>query len=561
MKDVKQGMVIPFDLPASRMRRSAAEYRRHGQVHDALTLLRRAAIKDDSTNGWYQLAAELRHQGCWEAAASLLGRVLSREDHLPCAWLEMGRCQAALGNRELAVDCLYHQLQEDPWSPESDAARQLLGELEDASEKREPRRASRLARRTMEAWRKEDMPLVRRRLRRAEKVMQHPEELLCTSALLSMLQGDGSQALRWAARAVKHAPDSPRTQTLLATTLYQLGRPRAARAFLRRAIPLCSEPRAEDQFISAAWTMDAWPEMTAFLAQRCRITPLRTTLLSAKATMCCEQGRRDEALSLWREILAIDPDDRRASVMLSWVQRYPELRVAGAGPLAAPIIRAQQALVEDAQTDPLRHGSETRRALDWFAVSGDEKEEDLALKCVREQPDRQAETAYLRELLARPGVSQEMSRRALIRLAELGCEEPLTMLIGRRYTTVQCQRTEEPADISPWGMFLPLLLHETARYRRSAQIAAYAARVWKRMSAAQRAFAGAEGGYLWCKGMEVMWLCSVGQEDKAVQVVRQSPLSIRRISRVMRAIAALTENGQNTSGQPEKEIQHEVHQF
>jgi hypothetical protein len=61
--------------------------------------------------------------------------------------------------------------------------------------------------------------------------------------------------------------------------------------------------------------------------------------------------------------------------------------------------------------------------------------------------------------------------------------------------------------------------------------------------------------------MEVMWLCSVGQEDKAVQVVRQSPLSIRRISRVMRAIAALTENGQITSGQPEKEIQHEVHQF
>ena len=60
MSQNEQGVLYPFRLSGSRMRRSAAELRRHGQVVDALILVRRAAEQEDTPSAWFALAQELR---------------------------------------------------------------------------------------------------------------------------------------------------------------------------------------------------------------------------------------------------------------------------------------------------------------------------------------------------------------------------------------------------------------------------------------------------------------------------------------------------------------------
>ena len=116
----EQGNVYAFRLSGSRMRHSAAQFKRQGQALDALALVRRAAEQDDTPAAWYALAAELRQTGNWEAAVQLLSRVLSREPHYPGAWADMASCLQMLGQDALAVDCAYHQLQEEPWGREGD---------------------------------------------------------------------------------------------------------------------------------------------------------------------------------------------------------------------------------------------------------------------------------------------------------------------------------------------------------------------------------------------------------------------------------------------------------
>lgn len=540
MKETNQGMVIPFGLSAGRMRRSAQEYRRRGQVLDALALVRRAAEQEDSAAGWQALAAELRQLGCWEAAAILLGRVLSREDHAPSAWLDMARCQAALGAKGLAVDCLYHQLQEDPWSPEGDVARAMLGEVEDVHDAREPRRTNRLIQRGLQLWRRGDSEAGMRCLKRAVCMSAHKERLMTTIALLCMAQWDFKQALVWLAKAMRADPQEPRVICTMAAVLQQMGKRRMARGFLHQAMPLCMETPLEEQFLTSAWAMDAWPEMEQYLAARLKQHPYRTLLLRAKATMLYERGERQAAQETWRHILSIDPGDRRAAALLAWSKEHPGDMLPPPGKLPLPILAEQHRLVrngDSAAGSMFRFGGEGRRLLDWFVASGEAEEEGVALTLAQTQPDRETETRFLRELLTRPDVTESARQKALMRLAEMKHFEPLTMLLGDRYTTAQCQPVSEQKARRPWRMFLPLLLRETRQYDESMEIAHFAAALWPCMTREQQLDAATSGGFLWCRAFEVLWLRHTGREDEAVRVVRQMPVSARRVSRLLRQLA------------------------
>ena len=125
MSQNEQGVLYPFRLSGSRMRQSAVNLHRRGQAVDALALVRRAAEQDDTPSAWQALAAELRQTGNWEAASRLLARVLSRAPQQMGAWADMARCMQALGQNAVAVDCAYHQLQEDPWGKDGDAVRAM----------------------------------------------------------------------------------------------------------------------------------------------------------------------------------------------------------------------------------------------------------------------------------------------------------------------------------------------------------------------------------------------------------------------------------------------------
>lgn len=548
MKETNQGMVIPFSLSGSRMRRSAQEYRRRGQVLDALSLVRRAAEQEDTASGWQTLAAELRQLGCWEAAAGLLGRTLSREEHAPSAWLDMARCQAALGAKGLATDCLYHQLQEDPWSPEGDAARAMLAEMDDLPEMKEPHRTDRLIHRGLRAWHTGSAAQGIRMLERAVRITANKARLMTTIALLYMTQWDFRGSMKWLSRAMRQAPEDPRVTCTMAAVLQQMGRRRMARGFLRRAMPMCLECAKEEQFLTSAWAMDAWPEMNEYLTVRLRQHPHRTPLLRAKATILYEQGRVQEAQEVWRQILSVDPGDRRSAALLTWsregLQEQATMPMLP-GRLPSSVLAQQRSRLEASDgTELLRHGCEERKIMEWYAVSGDPEEAELLMTLLQSQPDREGEIRFFRELLTRPDTAESLRRRALVRLAELEHFEPLTMLMGDRYTVAQCQKVKADRIGKPWRTFLPLLLKETRRYGESMEIAHFAAALWPVMSQEQHLDAAASGGFLWCRAFEVLWLRQTGREDEAVRVVRRMPVSARRVSRLLRQLGQALEGYQ-----------------
>ena len=541
MKHNEQGTLYPFRLSGSRMRQSAVQLRRQGQALDALSLVRRAAEQDDTPAAWQALATELRQLGNWEAAAQLLARVMSCAPHLPGVWMDMACCMQALGQAPVAVDCAYHQLHEDPWSPGGDAARALLAELEQDEDSWEPRRVLRLIHRGMVAWQTGDRALGERRIRRALRITAEKARLRGTAAMMCMLEMDFDGALHYLPGALREQPDDARTLLALSTLYQQLGKLRMARGFLQKASICANTVQAEDSFLSVAWAQDAWAETEEYLAARMKRHPHRVALLSAKATMCCEQGKMDEAIRLWREVLSITPDDRRAATMITWTQTQPEstINLPGLLPreLKAKQLTELQTAVQTLEAEELlRCGGKARRLMDWMLDSADLKERNAAMALLADMEPSDALTAYLKELLCRPFLNGEVRQWALVRLAEMGSQRDLLMLSGGHFNSVQCEPLTGSRQRKPWRMFLPLLLAETRRYQQSNEIAEFAASLWRCMSDAQRMDAATGGRYVWCKAMEILYLRMQGAEAQAARVAVQTPLSSRRISRVLRRL-------------------------
>lgn len=541
MSQNEQAVLYPFRLTGSRMRHSAVQLRRQGQPLDALALVRRAAVQDDTPGAWQALAAELRQTGNWEAAVQVLARVLSRDPHQPAAWIDMARCLHALGQTSLAIDCAYHQLQEDPWCPESDAARSLLAEIDLQPDDKEPGRLQRMIHRGMTAWQSGNRQLGERRIRRALRLTRDKERLLVTTAMMCMLEMDFEGTLRYLPRALKRNPDDPRTLTALSTLYHQLGKRRIARAFLSRAGKHAESVMSEDGFLSAAWAQDAWQETETYLSARMKPLPHRIALLSAKATMCCELGNIAQAQQLWRDILAIDPDDRQASTMIAWSQAQPESFLCVPGMLPRTernrqIAELRMAVESLSPEELLRHGSRSRRLLDWALESSEPLERKHAMALL-ETAEGDALIAYLKELLCRPFLRMEVRQWALVRLAQLGCREEMLMMAGPHYTLVQCQPVDEQQPQQPWRIFLPIFLHETRRHGVANEMAEYAAAVWPWMTDEQRMDAAGPGRLVWCRALEVFWLKKYREEDEAQRVLTHSKVSPRKIGRVMRQLA------------------------
>ena len=541
MSQNEQGMVYAFRLSGSRMRQRAAQLRRQGQVLDALSLVRRAAEQDDTPAAWQTLAQELRQMGNWEAAVQLLARVLSREPHQPGAWADMACCLQALGQNALAVDCAYHQLQEDPWSPEGDAVRAILAELDVPIEGKEPRRTQRLIHRGLTAWQSGDRTVGERRIRRALRLTGDKERLLVTTAMMCMLEADFDGAMRYLPLALCRAPEDARTLTALSTLYHQLGKRRIARGMLEKASKCAETVLAEDGVLAAAWAQDAWPQMRAYLDARMKRLPHRAPLLNARAAMCCEQGDLSAAQQWWKEVLAIDPEDRQAAAMLAQAQEQPEgfLCVPGMLPRSErqrQLVELCTAAEEADLAQMLRCGSRTRLLLDWFIVSGEAAERAYAMQLMENLPGQEAAIPFLKELLCRPFLRLDTRQWALVRLAQLGCRDEMLMMAGNHYTFVTCQKVDENKPRQPWRMFLPLLLQETCRYGQSGEIAEFAASLWRLMTPAQRLEAVGPGRYVWCKAMEILYLRMAGEEELAARVAVSTPLSARKISRVLRRL-------------------------
>nr|MBR4279880.1 tetratricopeptide repeat protein [Clostridia bacterium] len=540
MNQNEQGMVYAFCLSGSRMRQSAVNLRRHGQVLDALALVRRAAEQEDTSAAWLALAQELRHTCNWETAAQLLARVLSREPDHPSAWVDMARCLHALGQADAALDCAYHQLRVDPWSPEGDAARRLIGQMQPPEREHEIRREQRLIHRALSAWQGGDRPLGERRVRRALRIVQEKERLLVTAAMLCMMQLDLDGALRYLTRALRANSKDPRTLTALATLYYQRGKPRMARGFLRLAGEYADSVLAEDGFLTAAWAQDAWDEMKDYLAARRKRMPYRTALQSAEAGMLTELGEPARAREIWRDIVAVNPDDRYAASMLT-TEIAPAERILNVPGMLRRSVRLRQ--MEELKTAAAKGenllccGSRNRQLLDWCLTSSDAAERQCAMGLLEER-DGEIVAAYLKELLCRPFLRPETRQWALHRLAEMDCGERVLILLGGHYSIIGCRKAEDgDVQTPPWRTFLPTLLNVTRHHRRSNEIAEFAADVWLELPQALREQAAGRACYTWCIAMEALFLRAAGEEDQAVRTVMDAYVPVRRISRVIRQIS------------------------
>lgn len=540
MNERNQGSVVPFGLSSSRLRRSAAEHRRQGRPVDALELTRRAAQREDTTALWLEVAEGLSGLACYEEAAAVVYRMLSREDVTLDAWMLLARCQRALGRREGAIDSLYHYLSADPFSDTADAARGMLADLEDASAEHDAYRLPRLIGRGLRAWRAGDRELGLRRLHRAVKMSADPARLHITIALLMLAEKDSAGAIRELAAALKKAPDQPRALTAMCVGLCGLGKRRMAMGLLQKCEKLCTGPENEELFLTAAWTLDAKKAQQRYLETALRSTPCRLTLMYPLSVLYYEQGRVEQAKKLWHRMLRIDPGQQRARICLDWTEKHPGEGLPAGGTLPRSEVQRRMMLLARSAAagmpchELLTPGSQTRMVADWCFTLGDEGLQTAVLGAVsREQ--HPVVIAYLKELLTCQSVGQNVREKALLRLEEMGVEGPLPMLMGNQMTMARSTAREK--QHSRWATFLRLLLEETADHGQTMPIVYYAADEWRQMDKRRHRLAAGPDSYSYVKAIEILYLRETGQEEAAFEVVRRMDTTRRRVERVLRGLA------------------------
>lgn len=549
MSERNMGQVVPFRLSAGKLRKGAYEHRRRGRPMEAVELLRRAAQQEDTPAGWLHLAEELRRLGCYEQASTLLYRMLAGPDAPIQTWMELARAQAALGRTEAAVDSLYHYLNEDPYSDIADEARRMLGSLEEEEAPEEAFRLSLLVRRGLMAWRSGRTQLGERRLRRAIRMSKRPARLYITMAVLLLAEnrfGEAASCLAW---ALRHEPDNARAACMLCVAVNALGRKRAALGLLRQAKEKCGTVEGEELFLTAAWTLSAHREREAFLLERHKQQPCRIVLMHHLADLAWEKSDVLEATRWWQRILRLDPGDVRASALLRWSREHGDGILPPMGML--PNVESKTMLQSLIQADEqhlspeemLAPGTDCRTAVDWcFTVSS----LGIQQKCLEMLASQDAPLVrqYLKELLTSPTVLQEIRHRIMLHLAQLGETGPLNVLMGQRMSLAECAPMPQGKK-HLWRAFLPRLLEETRRHRQSEAIVEFAAELWPMLSLRQQHEAAGMDCYLWVKAVEILYLRLTEQEAAAARAARHMPVSMRKVSRVLRKIAQRMEHDMN----------------
>lgn len=539
MSEKNGGVVVPFALPVRRMRQAAAGYLKRRMPVEAVELYRQALEKEDSPDLRLDLAEALVDLQCYEQAGDLLYRTLSRADAPEETWLLLARCNLALDREEAATDSLYHLLALDPYSALADIARDMLGDMEDDTLGSAPR-LRKLKARANDAWLSGDLPLARRRMRRAIRLTTRPAQLRISLAMLEWGANRPKQAYNQLALALREEPNAPRVISSLCMTLDRMGRHRMAYAYLERLAALCDTAALEPLFFITAQLLNAWDAARRYFMKRLRRAPCRVALMHPLAALLCEKGDLETARKLWERALRICPEDEWARLCLRRLDETPprlpnrdgECPKEDGYAIIAPLLARIKA-GESAEA-LLAPGSESRHALDWcFAQPGFDGQKDvLAALCTL---SGNAVCDYLRQLLTLPTVDPSLRRQAVLGLYDLGDTEPMPILTGQRMGLAQ--QVDQGRAPRRWPVFLSLLLQEARRLRQPEPLAAFAAESWRGMTETQRARATGEDGYAYVKAVELAYLRQTGQADKEARVRAQLQVSPRRVDRILSRLA------------------------
>ena len=532
MTGSNRGRVVPFALSPMRMRAGAMQRVKQGQPVEAVTLLRRAAERDDRPEGWLQLARQLRTMQCYEQAAKILRYAIARGSVCAGTWTELAQCQLALEERDGAVDCLYHALQEDPYD---DASRELLCELEDAPVSQEAFRMPHLVRRALAAWQAGDRESAKRKFRRGMKISRMRSPLHMTLALLYIADGDCRTGLNEALRALKRSPGDVQARLIAAAAVHEMGRTRMAYGLLMRLAPDCVTPAQERTFLDVTEKIGAAEARSAFVKQRLARAPWRVPLLRARAQELLQCGDIPQARPLLNTIVQLDPADLRARAQLACPQEVAEgyPRSAVRGWLTLLMERLPQGVSPE---ELAQSATPLRDALDWCFAQPDGGLQESVLAGIARQDSPQLR-AYLRERLVCRGLTEDARNMILVRLAAMGDTDAKPVLVGQRIASAQAT-SAAVSGRQQEQFFLRMVLMDAARSGHASQMVHFASRLWRVMTAQQRCEAAGEAGYAWVKAIELLYLRIHGLAELEASLRRDMMISPRRVQRIVRRLSA-----------------------
>ncbi len=545
----EKGQVIPFAQSAQRLRQGAARRRREGRGVEAVELLRGAYRSSGEDSDLLELAKQLRVLGCEEAAEPLLLRLVSREEPMAESYLTFGWNQWALGRRPLAVDCLNHYLQEDPFSVDADAARSAVCAVSDEVDG-EPGRLGALVRRALAAQQSGQDVLALRRMYRAIRLKNEKSTLYAMLALMLLAQRDMNGALRCQARAIRLAPGNMRPRAELCLTLCAMGKRRAARAMLAYCGQFCGSPEAERQFLSVAAVVGTDDLLRRFLTRRLIAQPWRIPLMHQLAALELRQGRAEAAARLYERALRLDASDLEARVMLAQARKTPEKRQGDIHALLTEEVQRRLFRMMDVNREMLLPGSDERETLAWSFRHGGETLQETLLTLVLARPGAETD-GFLRELICSPSTAEAVRHKAMTYLIEQEDRAVVTLCDGAQLQKANLERVE-PKSGRLGRRFLAQLLRDGQTLQEPEALLRFAAGLWRRMTRQQRLQAAVLDRYSWIKAMEVASLMAARQEASAWKTLSDAMVSPRRIGRIVRALDRLTQ-------QEGSDAIHEVH--
>lgn len=555
-----QGLMVTFETSGTALRRSAQEHLRKGSRLKAVELLHMALQQEDTPETRFLLADTLYGMQCAPQAADLLYRLCTDPEPPRGVYFLLAMCLRDMGNVQGAMDALAHDLQQDSESPESDDSRMMLAELAETMDEDSSPRMLMLGLRAQCAADAGELSLARRRMRRLERIAPDKTWARERWAEMEHMAGEDAAALRVLARAMRLEPQNASCRLALCSMLGSMGRRRAACGFLRRFVAAQEAAGHTEEILAVAEELKDWATVKQAAQAKLRSgSPFSISPLHALAEACWHTGERERAHQLWERIIRIDPMDVRALALYRWpLDAEEELPTGDLPPISAAeeaVQRVKQAVQEgQGAQELLRLDAPLRPWIFWMLRAHFKPLQQLALYALRGE-DAQTRQA-LREALVLPGVMTYIRQAALLRLTELGEQGPFPMQAGGVLALAECTPATGQSPRG-WRRFRTLLLKEAGWHGHARELVEKAAEIWRRLTPAQRRRAAGEEAYLWVKTVELGWLIERMDVEGEQAVLRQLPVSFRRLDRIQREITRQT----GWSPYMEGEESNEVHQL
>lgn len=538
--------VIPFKASVSRIKRGAEAYRRRGKMVEAIELLRQAAKREDSARAWFRLGQQLRQVHCYEEAAEAMCRALAWADCPMEVFVELSHIMQMLGRWDAALSCLMNDLQYNPYSgPATSELYEMMMEADSMTHMdfREPFRLTRLMQRAGRAYLRGETVLGERRYSRALRLTTRRARIYRIQGASRMEAGREKDALRPLVKALALERNNVQIMTMLAQCYDALGKRRLAWAMMARGAAACQTPQ-DEQSISDAWvSLGDFRRQRKFLEARLKRYPYRIALMHPMADVLWILGDEEGAQRWWRRIQTINTEDLRARSMLVWAREHRGEPLLPRGLLPE---EEQEWLSKIVMLGML--GSEIEKpdyqeqlelALRWALRQQSWEGQTMMVRSLALE-DRPWARRRLREVLASATSLPEVKQEALETLLNWGDVAPKYInLSGYIIMTEKDYARRKPTQ-GLWKVIALALLRETGRSVYRDDLLGFAWEIWRGLPMKERQRVVLFHRHRWVKAFQLYYFRLHGMEDEAALLLRELPISQRKVERVVRSLARRT---------------------